>query len=95
MRGSTSGGPTEVVLWHRYEGVERRSLESLIDRFNSSQDGIEVKGNSTGATITRCQKVLTALAGGTFLDIAYLVSGEFVLKKGFLLKERSGMCRGA
>jgi multiple sugar transport system substrate-binding protein len=69
---NASGGPAQVVLWHGYEGIERRSLESLIDKFNASRDDIVVKGQFNGSNDHALQKVLTALAGGTYPDIAYL-----------------------
>ncbi|MFN2489678.1 MAG: ABC transporter substrate-binding protein [Actinomycetota bacterium] len=69
---SSGGGPAEVVLWHGYQGVEKRSLDKLVNEFNSSHEDIEVTAQFNGSNDHALQKVLTALAGGSYPDIAYL-----------------------
>ncbi len=68
----SSGGSAEVVLWHGYQGVEKRSLDKLVEEFNSAHDDVEVTAQFNGSNDHALQKVLTALAGGAYPDIAYL-----------------------
>ena len=67
-----SKAPTEVVLWHGFTDFEATSLKSQIDKFNKSQSSVRVKGQFYGDADFGLQKVLTAISGGKYPDIAFL-----------------------
>lgn len=70
--GSTSG-PVHIEFWHGQAGVAQQSLDSLIEEFNRTHPDIVVESTSGGATVDNMlPKVTTAIAAGTYPDIAYL-----------------------
>lgn len=78
-RGASSGGgqatpgkPVSVVLWHGYTDAEQRELSKLVGQFNASHPQIHVTTQFYGNSDYALQKVLTALAGGKYPDVAYL-----------------------
>jgi multiple sugar transport system substrate-binding protein len=62
----------QIVMWHGYTEVEARALKSQVDEFNRSQSAVQVKLQFYGNTDYALQKVLTAISGGKYPDIAYL-----------------------
>ena len=68
---STSGGKTQITVWEGYTDVEGKAFNRLVDEFNSSHKGIDVKVLETNNDYA-LQKVLTAVRGGTPPDVAYL-----------------------
>ncbi len=62
----------QVVMWHGFTDVEGKALKSQVDRFNRSQSAVEVKLQFYGNADFALQKVLTAISGGKYPDIAYL-----------------------
>src|SRR5437763_7047453 len=59
-------------MWHGYTDVEAKSLKSQVDAFNRSHSAVQVKLQFYGSADYALQKVLTAIAGGKYPDIAYL-----------------------
>lgn len=41
-------GPVEIVVWHTYIALQKRTLESLIEQYNASQDKVVVRAESQG-----------------------------------------------
>jgi multiple sugar transport system substrate-binding protein len=71
-RSSSGGGPVKLLMWHGYEGVEKKSLDALVAEFNKTHPNIEVNAQFNGTNDRALQKVLTAIVGGVYPDIAYL-----------------------
>jgi len=70
---SAGAGPVEIEFWHGQSGVAMRTYEAMIDDFNAVHDDIEVVPQSGGVTTDNMlSKVTTAIAAGTYPDIAYL-----------------------
>jgi ABC-type glycerol-3-phosphate transport system substrate-binding protein len=68
-----SGAPVHISFWHGQAGVAQRAYEDLIDEFNASHPDVVVDASSGGATTDNMlAKVTTAIAAGTYPDIAYL-----------------------
>ncbi len=63
---------TQVVMWHGYTDVEAKALKAQVDKFNKTHPGIQVKLQFYGNADFALQKVLTAISGGKYPDIAYL-----------------------
>ncbi len=70
--GSSSSGPVNIVLWHGYEDVEGSALSAAAKAFNASHPKIHVTVQNYGNADYALQKVLTAIRGGEYPDIAYL-----------------------
>ena len=62
----------QVVMWHGFTDVEAKVLKTQVDRFNKTHPTIEVKLQFYGNADFALQKVLTAISGGKYPDIAYL-----------------------
>jgi multiple sugar transport system substrate-binding protein len=62
----------QIVMWHGYTDVEGKALKAEIDKFNRSQSNVQVKLQFYGNADYALQKVLTAISGGKYPDIAYL-----------------------
>ena len=55
----------EVVFWHQYRGDREKTMNTLIDKFNSSNShSIVVKGEYIGNYNAIYNKMLTGLQGG-------------------------------
>ncbi len=70
--GSSSSGPVKVVVWHGYEDIEGKAIKDAANRFNASHPDIKVSVQNYGNADYALQKVLTAIRGGSYPDIAYL-----------------------
>jgi multiple sugar transport system substrate-binding protein len=70
--GSSSGGRTNIVVWHGYVDVEGKALADAARRFNASHPKIHVTVQNYGNADYALQKVLTAIRGGSYPDIVYL-----------------------
>ena len=62
----------QIVMWHGYTDVEAKALKSQVDAFNRSHSAVQVKLQFYGNADYALQKVLTAISGGKYPDIAYL-----------------------
>jgi multiple sugar transport system substrate-binding protein len=62
----------QIVMWHGYTDVEGKALKAQVDEFNRSQSAVQVKLQFYGNADYALQKVLTAISGGKYPDIAYL-----------------------
>ncbi|MDX6522094.1 MAG: multiple sugar transport system substrate-binding protein [Gaiellales bacterium] len=69
---SSSSGPVNVVVWHGYEDVEGKAIKDAAARFNATHPDIHVTVQNYGNADYALQKVLTAIRGGSYPDIAYL-----------------------
>ena len=69
---SSSGGKTNIVLWHGYVDVEGKALTAAATRFNATHPKIHVTVQNYGNADYALQKVLTAIRGGSYPDIVYL-----------------------
>ena len=76
---SSSSGPVKVVVWHGYEDIEGKAIKDAAARFNASHPGIKVEVQNYGNADYALQKVLTAIRGGSYPDIAYLY-GSYAAK---------------
>ncbi len=65
--------PVHIAFWHGQAGVAQGAYERLIQEFNDSHPDVVVDASSGGATTDNMlAKVTTAIAAGTYPDIAYL-----------------------
>jgi multiple sugar transport system substrate-binding protein len=62
----------QIVMWHGFTDIEAKAIKSQVDRFNRSQSAVEVNVQFYGNADFALQKVLTAISGGKYPDIAYL-----------------------
>jgi multiple sugar transport system substrate-binding protein len=69
---SSSNGVVNVTVWHGYEDVEGKAMTSAATRFNATHPKIHVTVQNYGNSDYALQKVLTAIRGGSYPDIAYL-----------------------
>src|SRR6476619_7096974 len=69
---SSSGGKTNIVLWHGYVDVEGKALTAAANRFNATHPKIHVTVQNYGNAEYALNKVLTAIRGGSYPDIVYL-----------------------
>jgi multiple sugar transport system substrate-binding protein len=67
-----SKSPVTIVMWHGYMDVEGKALKAQVDQFNRSQSAVHVNLQFYGNADYALQKVLTAISGGKYPDIAYL-----------------------
>jgi multiple sugar transport system substrate-binding protein len=67
-----SKSPVTIVMWHGYTEVEGKALKTQVDQFNRSQSAVHVNLQFYGNADYALQKVLTAISGGKYPDIAYL-----------------------
>ena len=44
----TATTPVEITIWHAYTASNKRTLDSLVERYNASQDRVVVKAESQG-----------------------------------------------
>jgi multiple sugar transport system substrate-binding protein len=73
---ATPGQPAKVVLWHGYTDAEAKAIKTLASQFNASHRDVQVTVQFQGNNDYALQKVLTALAGGKYPDIAYLYGSD-------------------
>jgi multiple sugar transport system substrate-binding protein len=69
-RAKTS--PTQVVLWHGYTDYEAKAINNAVATYNKSHPSVHVTAQFYGNADYALQKVLTAIAGGKYPDVAYL-----------------------
>jgi len=67
-----SAAPVQVVLWHGFTAYEAKAINSAVAEYDKSQSRVHVTAQFYGNADYALQKVLTAIAGGTYPDIAYL-----------------------
>ena len=60
------------MLWHGYVDVEGDALAEAAKKFNATHPKIHVTVQNYGNADNALQKVLTAIRGGSYPDIAYL-----------------------
>jgi multiple sugar transport system substrate-binding protein len=67
-----SAAPVQVVLWHGYTDYEGKAITAAVATYNKTHAGVHVTAQFYGNSDYALQKVLTAIAGGKYPDIAYL-----------------------
>jgi multiple sugar transport system substrate-binding protein len=68
-----AGGPVQIELWHGQVDTAKKAMDDAVEEFNASQDDVEVVVSSGGVTPDQMlPKVTTAIASGTYPDIAYM-----------------------
>ena len=67
-----AAAPVQVVLWHGYTLYEAKAIDAAVAEYNRSQSRVRVQAQYYGNSDYALQKVLTAIAGGKYPDIAYL-----------------------
>jgi multiple sugar transport system substrate-binding protein len=71
--GGPSGGKVTIEMWHGQIDIAAAAIKDLVDEFNASHPDIEVVASSGGTdTNDMLPKVTTAIAAGTYPDIAYM-----------------------
>src|SRR6266566_6206998 len=73
---ATPSQPAKVILWHGYTDAEAKTIKSLASQFNAGHRDVQVTVQFQGNNDYALQKVLTALAGGKYPDIAYLYGSD-------------------
>ena len=71
-RRPTQGGPIQVVLWHGYTDYEAKAIDNAVATYNRTHPHVHVTAQFDGNADYALQKLLTAIAGGKYPDIAYL-----------------------
>jgi multiple sugar transport system substrate-binding protein len=69
---SSSNGVVNVTVWHGYQDIEGKAMTSAAARFNATHPKIHVSVTNYGNADYALTKVLTAIRGGAYPDIAYL-----------------------
>jgi multiple sugar transport system substrate-binding protein len=69
---SGHGGPVSIVMWQPYTGGGARFMNDLAATWNKAHPRIHVTMQSEGNSDYALQKVETAIAGGSYPNIAYL-----------------------
>lgn len=73
--GGDSKG-TDVVMWHGYDDVPGKATKQLVDEYNASKPGFEVKARYAGPSDDALAKTLTSLTAGNFPDTVYLFGSD-------------------
>jgi len=68
----SKAAPVKVVLWHGYTDYEAKAINAAVATYNKSHPKVHVTAQFYGNSDYALQKVLTAIAGGKYPDIAYL-----------------------
>lgn len=75
-RPTAAAGPVTIDFWHLETVANEKTLQTLIDRFNASQDEVRVRpifqGNATEVVL----KVLTSLRSGNVPALVELVEAD-------------------
>src|SRR5206468_3002129 len=67
------GGVIKLQMWHGQTDTAAKAISQLVDEFNASHPDIQVTPSSGGTdTDGMLPKVTTAIAAGTYPDIAYM-----------------------
>ena len=69
-RPTAASGPVSIDFWHSETAAVEAALQSLIDRFNASQDEVKVRLVYQGSSIEINLKLLNSMRGG---DVPALV----------------------
>src|SRR5437762_8047565 len=71
--GQAGGGVVKIEMWHGQTDTAAKAISGLVDEFNATHPGIQVTASSGGTdTDGMLPKVTTAIAAGTYPDIAYM-----------------------
>jgi multiple sugar transport system substrate-binding protein len=71
--GSSSAGPVTIQFWHAQTQIDATVMQQLVAAFNASHRNIVVQASSGGtSTGDLLPKVTTAIAAGTYPDVAYI-----------------------
>ena len=66
-------GPVEVLMWHSLIAKPQEALQSVADSFNASQDEIQVRLESQGASVDEVlTKYTSAIASGDLPDLVVM-----------------------
>lgn len=74
-QSQAAGTKTKVSFWHAMGSSNGDRLNELVDRFNKSQDKIEVVATNQGSYEEEAAKLQTAIAGNNAPDIAQVERG--------------------
>jgi len=71
--GASPGGKVTIQFWHAQTEIDATVMQRLVKSFNASHPDIVVQASSGGtSTGDLLPKVTTAIAAGTYPDIAYI-----------------------
>ena len=71
--GNSSAGPVTIQFWHAQTQIDATVMQQLVAAFNASHPNIVVQASSGGtSTGDLLPKVTTAIAAGTYPDVAYI-----------------------
>lgn len=73
---AADNGKVKVTFWHSMGGDNEKLLQSIVDTYNSSQDGVEVVAEYQGNYYDSIAKVQTAVGAGNAPDILQTGSGQ-------------------
>jgi multiple sugar transport system substrate-binding protein len=69
----TSNGKVTIQFWHAQTQIDAKVMQRLVAKFNASHPNIVVQASSGGtSTGDLLPKVTTAIAAGTYPDVAYI-----------------------
>jgi multiple sugar transport system substrate-binding protein len=68
----SKSGPVQVVLWHGYTDYEGKAIKNAIATYNRTHPRVHVTAQFAAANDHSLDKLLVAIAGGKYPDIAYL-----------------------
>lgn len=75
-RGSGSGGPVTIEMWHGQTDTGRAAIEGLVAEFHRTHPDIRVDTGGGVLSDAMLQKVTAALASGSYPDIAYIFGSD-------------------
>jgi multiple sugar transport system substrate-binding protein len=71
--GASPTGTVTIQFWHAQTDVDAKAMQRLVSAFNASHPNIVVQASAGGtSTGDLLPKVTTAIAAGTYPDIAYI-----------------------
>jgi len=75
--GAKQSGPVEITMWHGQDDIAGKVLGELADEFNRTHSDVKVKATTGGVVADQMrQKVTTALASGSYPDVAYIFGSD-------------------
>jgi multiple sugar transport system substrate-binding protein len=74
--GATGDGPVTIELWHGQTDTARDAIEALVADFERTHPGIRVDASGGVVSDAMLQKILAALAAGSFPDVAYIFGSD-------------------
>jgi multiple sugar transport system substrate-binding protein len=70
-KGAATGKTVTITFWHGQNQSAGKAINSLVDKFNASQDRVRVDSQIGAPSDGLLEKTTAALAGGKYPDVVY------------------------